>query len=288
MRAACGTTLFGLALAGALACGPAEPERPAGSAQAPDRAAPAPAGSATLALPSEGDVEVRFGEDGIVALANQAPRRRVLEALARETGLVVVAFVEGGDPDGLVTFESRGEPVEVVLVRALAGVPFSLERGARERFTVVVGKREQAAKAEVRRRPRPSAGEPREREPQPEVDADALAQLESDDPEQRAEGVEWMDVASAAGFAAVVERLANDPDPSVRISAAESLADADVGAVPPLIDALGDADSRVVLAALESLEMLGDASTVAQLAPALEHSDAAVRQRAAEVAEFLE
>jgi hypothetical protein len=213
----------------------------------------------------------------------------VLEAIARETGLVVVAFVAGGDPDGRVTLQSRSEAIEVVLARALSGVPFSvepIEGGQQGRVTLVVGRREGAVRPAQARR---AASAPRVRaEPPQAVDEEALAQLASPDAEERVEGVEFTDVATAAGFAAVVERLANDPDPVVRATAAESLGDADVGAVPALVGALGDSDARVVLAALESLELLGDASTVAELGPALQHSDAAVRERAAEVAEFLE
>jgi hypothetical protein len=201
---------------------------------------------------------------------------------------VVVAFVAGGDPDGRVTLQSRSEAIEVVLARALSGVPFSVEplEGERQRLTLVVGRREGAVgPAPVRR----AAGQPRVRaEPPQVVDEEALEALASTDAEERAEGIEFVDVATAAGFAAVVERLTNDPDPEVRAAAAETLGDADVGAVPALVSALGDSDTRVVLAALESLELLGDASTVAELAPALQHPDAAVRERAAEVSEFLE
>jgi hypothetical protein len=283
---------LGLAVALALACGSEEPKPSAGA----PAAAAAGAGSAAqrpaadLSLPSDGEVAVSFGTtDGIIALANQAPRRAVLEAIARETGLVVVAFVAGGDPDGRVTLQSRGEAIEVVLARALSGVPFSvepIEGGQQGRVTLVVGRREGGVRPAQARR---AASAPRVRaEPPQAVDEEALAQLASPDPEERVEGVEFTDVATAAGFAAVVERLANDPDPVVRATAAESLGDADVGAVPALVGALGDSDARVVLAALESLELLGDASTVAELAPALQHTDAAVRDRAAEVAEFLE
>jgi hypothetical protein len=279
-----------LTVALALACGSEEPEpsasAPAAGAAGAGSAAQRPA--ADLSLPPEGEVAVSFGTDGIVALANRAPRRRVLEAIAKETGLVVVAFVAGGDPDGRVTMQSRSEAIEVVLARALSGVPFSVEplEGERQRLTLVVGRREGAVGPAPARR---AAGQPRVRaEPPQVVDEDALALLASPDAEERAEGVEFVDVATAAGFAAVVERLANDPDAAVRAAAAETLGDGDVGAVPSLVAALGDSDTRVVLAALESLELLGDASTVPELAPALQHPDAAVRQRAAEVSEFLE
>jgi hypothetical protein len=241
---------------------------------------------------------VSFGAAGIVAHANQAPRRQVLEAIARETGLVVVVFVEGGDPEGRVTLASEGEPIEVVLARSLAGVPFSLEPltdGGRARLTLVVGKASAAGppskRTAQREQPRLSF-DPRERmeraQRASELEAEALGKLESSDPRDRVEGVEWADITTVAGYEAVVERLANDPDGAVRAAAADSLSGADVGAVRPLVAALSDPDARVVLSALESLEMLGDASILPELEPALEHPDPAVRARAQEAAEFIE
>lgn len=236
-----------------------------------------------------------FGAAGIVARANQAPRRAVLETLARETGLLIVAFVEGGDPEGRVTFQSQGEAIEVVVARALAGVPFSLEpldAEGRARIALVVGRRDAAAPRREARRGGPSRMPgPRERTERAqqvsELEAEALAKLESGDWRERLEGVEWADITTVLGYEAVVERLANDPDPAVRAAAAESLAGADVGAVRPLLAALSDRDPRVAVAALESLEMVGDESIVPDLAPALEHPDPAVRERAKEAEEFL-
>jgi hypothetical protein len=281
----------------ALACGRAdEAGRGERAATRSEPAAPAAAPQAS-ALPSRGEVEVSFGAEGIVARANQASRRAVLEALARETGLLIVAFVEGGDPEGSVTFQSEGEPIEVVVARALSGVPFSLEpleAEGRARLALVVGKRSQepAPKREARRQSPTRVMDPRERAERAqqisEMEAEALAKLESSDARERVEGVEWADIASVAGYEAVIERLANDPDGAVRAAAAESLSSADVGAVRPLLAALSDPDPRVALAALESLEMVGDASVVPDLAPAFEHPDPAVRERAKEAEEFLE
>ena len=209
---------------------------------------------------------------------------------------MIVAFVDGGDPEGVVTFHSEGEPIEVVVARSLSGVPFSLEPLAvdgRARLTLVVGKRrDDAAPAREARRASPSRVlDPRERAERAqqigEMEAEALAKLESTDARDRVEGVEWADVATVAGYEAVIERLENDPDGAVRAAAAESLSSADVGAVRPLLNALSDPDPRVALAALESLEMVGDEAVVADLTPALEHPDPEVRERAKEAEEFL-
>jgi hypothetical protein len=280
-----------------LACGGAEEAGPAERAAHPSEPAAAAPAEPASALPSRGEVEVSFGAEGIVARANQASRRAVLEAVARETGLLIVAFVEGGDPEGPVTLQSVGEPIEVVVARALSGVPFSLEpldAEGRARLALVVGKRAEPVPARTARRTSPPRQmlDPRERAERAqqidEMEAEALAKLESSDARERVEGVEWADITTVAGYEAVVERLQNDPDGAVRAAAAESLSSSDVGAVRALLGALSDPDPRVPLAALESLEMVGDESIVPDLAPALEHSDPAVRERAREAAEFLE
>jgi hypothetical protein len=241
-------------------------------------------------------VEVEFGVDGIVARANQAPRRVVLDEIARATGLLSVDFAPGGDPDGRVTFESAGEPIEVVVARALPGVAYSLEPvddAGRARLSLVVGRRVAAAAParEERRHSIRRTLDPRDQAERArqlaDMESDALAKLESPDPEERAQGVEWADTSTVAGYEAVIERLANDPDAVVRAAAAESLASADVGAVRPLLGALADPDARVVMAALESLEMVGDESIVHELAPALDHPDPAIRERAREAEDFL-
>lgn len=288
--------LSSIVLALAFACGGEETAPRAGDAPpAEAAAASAPAAAGDLPLPPEGRVEVSVGVDGIVAVANRAPRRRVLEALARETDLVVVAFVGGGQPEAPVTLRSRGEPIEVVLARALAGVPYSVAplepAEGPARLAVIVGWQEETKRlaSPPRGNDAPAPAAEQAQEPSAPIDArEALAKLASRDPAERLEAVEFTDISSSAGFEAVVERLANDPDPAVRVAAAESLSDGDVGAVRPLLDALGDGDPRVVTAALESLELVGDESVVPELGAALQHPDASVRERAAEVAEFLE
>jgi hypothetical protein len=280
-----------------LACGSAEPEAPA-SAPGAARADAGTVGEApdALALPAPGEVEVRVGPQGTVAVANQAPRRKVLEAIARETGLVVLSFIGGRDPGGRVTLRSEGESIEVLLARALGGVAYSIEPiEPGDRISLAVGSRagggtpgQKQQEAAATPRPPPARAERSREERVPLPDEEAFEQLTSRDPAERLEGVEWMDVTSSAGYEAVVERLENDPDPEVRAAAADSLGDADVGAVGPLVKALEDTDRRVVMAALDSLELLGDTSTLPKLAPALRHSDREVRERADEVADFLE
>jgi HEAT repeat protein len=100
--------------------------------------------------------------------------------------------------------------------------------------------------------------------------------------------VQWLDVNTSDEFQVATEHLANDESPEVRAAAAEALMQSDVGAVQPLLLALDDPDPQVVLAALDALEFVGDASIVPQIAPLLKHKDTAVRERTVEAIEFLQ
>jgi hypothetical protein len=177
-------------------------------------------------------------------------------------------------------------------------VPFSVEPLAAEgrvRLAVVVGTGPAAGLRGARVRRPPSQRQvldPRERADRmrraDQLEADALARLESPDPRDRIEGVEWADVGTVMGYEALLERLVNDPDPRVRAAAAEGLGGGDVGAVRPLLAALGDSEPQVVISVLESLETLGDASIIPDLTFLLEHPDPTVRERGKDAIEFLE
>jgi hypothetical protein len=238
------------------------------------------------------------------ALANQAPRGAIVAALAEAAGFDLVLGAGAGLGQPLMLRAQR-EPVEVVLARILAGVSHAVAydkdpaSGAQRLARLTLGlvdpepklasARDRPGRLRERRRPEPT---PEEREARAErgreLAVESLAKLASSDVEERADGVQWLDVNSSDGFQTATEHLASDESPEVRAAAAEVLKESDVGAVQPLLQALGDPDSRVVLAALEALEFVGDASTVPQLAPLLKHKDTEVRERTVEAIEFLQ
>ncbi len=117
--------------------------------------------------------------------------------------------------------------------------------------------------------------------------ASLRAELESSDPDDRASAVADIE-PEGEGLELLVDLLAGDPDPGVRTAAAEQLADGEgYAAVRALVDALADPDREVVLEAIESLELAGDASVVPDLEPLLEHPDAEIRGAAEEALDFL-
>jgi hypothetical protein len=240
----------------------------------------------------------------VSALANQAPRGAIVAALAEAVGFELVL---GGEVDlsQPLTLHVESEPLELVLARSLAGVSHALvyeqdpASGAQRLARLTLGlpdaepklasAGDRAGRRRERMRPEltPEQREAREERGR-ELREESLAKLVSFDAGERADGVKWLDVSSTEGFEAAKERLESDEAPAVRAAAAEVLMESDVGAVQPLLQALDDPDSRVVLAALEALEFVGDASTIPQLAPLLKHSDVEVRERTVEAIEFLQ
>jgi HEAT repeat protein len=78
----------------------------------------------------------------------------------------------------------------------------------------------------------------------------------------------------------------------VRARAAQTLGEAsgddEAVAANALVAALRDPEIPVVLAALESLEWVGDETLISELRPLLDHPSAEVRERAAETITGLE
>ena len=82
--------------------------------------------------------------------------------------------------------------------------------------------------------------------------------------------------------------LARDSAAEVRIAAARQLARGNSASVPPLLTGLADSDPSVVVAVLEALTLVGDASLLTELRPLLEHPHALVRERAARAVRLLQ
>ena len=286
----------------ALACGGDDGDggstAKSGTAEAPVSAAAASAGAS---LPATGEVRAwREGAAGVSVLSDQAPRGAILAALAEAAEF---ALILGGEAelDRPLTLRAEREPLEVVLARVLAGVPHALDYeaeagGAKRLARVSVGAgfatapvASAPAKSKLRERPELTPEERRERAERAEkLWTTSLENITSPDADVRADAATWLNVDTPQGFQAATDRLANDEAPVVRAAAAETLGASDAGAVQPLIQALGDPDPRVVMAALDALEFVGDASTIPHISPLLKHKDVAVRERTVEAIEFLQ
>jgi hypothetical protein len=113
-----------------------------------------------------------------------------------------------------------------------------------------------------------------------------LVQLDESDPLVRADAVSLLPIfgegaEGAERFQRVATLLAEDPDRSVRIAAAERLGEFDSPeSVKPLVLALSDADRDVVLAAIEALADVDDASAIPDLELLVKYYDEEIRDAA--------
>lgn len=273
------------------------------------------AAQAQLPLPPPGEVTLELSGDTLMLLANQAPRRAVLGKLrlARDFELVLV---EPGAARGAVTLRLVGASVEEALVATLSGVAFSLRYAPFNELSLVdqvtvgnvqsvgaAGQPTRAQKAKQTRRQefrrklaRSQEAQLREQaelsdQEREQQRAQATAELEhglaSPDARTRASAVAQLDEAR---FADLVDRLQNDRSPEVRVAAAEALSNVNAtrAGTSALLEALGDPDPQVVIAALDSLQWVDDPSVLPEVREVLDHPNADVREAASETVSWLE
>jgi len=111
------------------------------------------------------------------------------------------------------------------------------------------------------------------------------------DPEASAERVYQIESLDAEGddLGTLLTTLASDPDPAVRVAAADLLAESERGeAIDGLLLALGDPSREVVLQALETLALVGEREVVPAIEPLLDHADAEIREAAEETLYFVD
>jgi hypothetical protein len=267
------------------------------------------------ALPALGSVFVSLSERGVTVRANQASRRVVLAELQRSAGFLL-KFAPGTRLEERVTIDTIDASLGEVLGNLLEGWRYSLHFGAPafgervlERVDVgdfpatdiaavdlVTGT--EAADRAAETRPRARAARTGKRFIRDvERDPDAVAerrerrerladeyydQLDDEDPAVRAQAAEGLP-ADDRTIPALSDLAANDSDSRVRAAAVSALSDAeaqDPVALGALAGALGDPDPEVVMAALDSIEWVGDSSMIPEITPLLDHPNADVRDAA--------
>jgi len=119
-------------------------------------------------------------------------------------------------------------------------------------------------------------------------DRELVPRLDAEEADVRAEAVRTVDL-QGPGRERVFALAIEDPVPAVRVAALERLYEEDAHTARKISQrSLTDRDPEVVLAAIEVLGVVGDASSVPELEPlAAAHEDPRVRAAAAETLEFL-
>ncbi len=96
------------------------------------------------------------------------------------------------------------------------------------------------------------------------------------DPEASARRLEEISKLNAAGddLESVLDALESDPDPAVRVAAADLLAESERReAIDGLLRALDDPSREVVVQALQTLSLVGDSDIIPRIEPLLDHPD---------------
>ena len=278
------------------------------AAAGPRAAASEEAGAGAASAPL---VVERVGDDRLRVEARGVSRDALLEALARAAGFTV-AVGAGRPAPRTLSLDLPDVPVEEALAAALEGVPYHLHYQASEADgtvalrRVTVGLLPPAPSAP----PGPPAGESAEharRRADREAAPAAEAARSEDERRERLASLrdartdtEREEAASLMRPDADLEALLaylRDPSARVRARAAASLGAVELGenafrATDGLLAALGDADSAVVLAAVDALEsvydVLPDPRIRAGVARLAGHRDPAVRDAAAAFREWTE
>lgn len=250
------------------------------------------------ALPPAGQFRVRIHAGEVTLLANRVPRLRLLRELASEAGFEV-AMGAVGQPSGSVTLRAVKVPLERALARLLKGVPYALHYEADtegEEATLVrvaLGEpdtgEEIAKRREPRREPRSSRDEPADPARFDQQQAEALRGLEDRSPEGRIAAADSV-YPDAQGIDALAGVVTNDPEPAVRVAAAENLgySAGDPEAIGALLRALQDPEPEVVITALDAIGFVGDHTIIPELGFLLEHPDPKVREATADAIGWLE
>ena len=282
----------------ALACGddaPAANPAPAPQ-QAASSAAPEARSPAARALLDAGAWKLAYAGGVVSVDAVAAPRRPLLEELAKRAGFVLET--EAGEWLPL-TLRVDALPLEAALPLLVGEFEYRADwaraDGEHRLARLVVGAPGGATPTIDGSTLRPGeVGDALQRALQEVRDEDAsltpeeaLAQLGDADPEARMRAVLALE-AEGEGLTALTRAIESDPDPRVRAAATVGLEDSDdFAALQALVGALDDPDPEVITEVIDSLEFAGDASIVVYLEPLLAHSDARVRNAAANAIRLL-
>jgi hypothetical protein len=269
-------------------------------------------GSDEPALPERGAALVRLSPQGVTLLANEAPRLGVLRELEREARFRL-EMAEGATLAGAITLRAVDASLDEVLARLLQGVPYAVhygveqETGDRVLRLVAVGQTQPPGGSETvatapssrprsdddrragaARRPGPIEDEREREERRAAAQAAFIGDLESPDPAIRADAAQFM-MPDEQAIPLLSNLLATDPNPSVRAAAAKTLGDSrdSPDAVRALVRALRDPDPDVVVASLDALDWIGEATVAPELEFLLEDPVPRVREAAAETIESL-
>jgi len=290
----------------ALGCGSQEASDPVATTSFDSRTAPG------RSLANEGKAHVEYSDGRVTLRSEGSLRLAVLEQLAAQAGFEIIAGKIDAQP---ITLQIERAALVDAIALILDGISYTLEYDFDEASETRVIARVKIVGALAHDAVNPAESAPTDalqrRDSEPgaatrsaerarldrtgsasEVDtaeqAELLSELDSSDPETRADAADWIELEGDA-LARMIALLKSDPDAEVRATIVDRLGE-EISplTVAALIAAFQDSDTEVVLRAIEALEFDAEPDLIPELKPLLGHSDPEVREAAAEAIEFLE
>jgi len=236
------------------------------------------------------EINLSFGKVSI--RANQVNERTLLDELAMRANFQLLT----GDIDWqVVTVDIQAESLQAALVELLMGYPYQIvyapDKDNRQEILseVVIGELPAIVTTDSEQT---DAADKAWHEDIEELSKDGQQQayiqgLQNQQAEIRATAAKEVEPVGDA-FYLLTDMLQKDPSPEVRMATTWALEESDDPlAIEALVKCLQDEDPRVIVECIQSLDFLGDETTVQYLTPMLTHYDENVRIEAFEAIQSL-
>jgi hypothetical protein len=286
----------------ALGCGSREDSDPVATTPIDSRTAP------DHPRANEGKAHVEYSDGRVTLRSEGSLRFAVLEQLAAQAGFEIIAEKVDAQP---ITLQIERAALVDAIALILDGISYTLEYDFNEASETRVIARVKIVGALAHHEVDPAESIPtdalRRRDSEPSAaesarldrtgsaseaytaeQAELLSELDSSDPETRADAADWIELEGDA-LARMIALLESDPDPEVRATIVDRLGE-EISplTVAALVAAFQDPDPEVVLLAIEALEFDAEPDLIPELKALLGHSDPDVREAAQDLIEDLE
>ena len=243
-------------------------------------------------FPAAGMHEINLSFGKVSIRANQVNERTLLDELATRANFQLLT----GDIDWqVVTVDIQAESLQAALVELLMGYPYQIvyapDKDNRQEILseVVIGELPAIVTTDSEQT---DAADKAWHEDIEELSKDGQQQayiqgLQNQQAEIRATAAKEVEPVGDA-FYLLTDMLQKDPSPEVRMATTWALEESDDPlAIEALVKCLQDEDPRVIVECIQSLDFLGDETTVQYLTPMLTHYDENVRIAAFEAIQSL-
>jgi hypothetical protein len=256
------------------------------------------------ALPETGKLLVEYSDGRVTVRSDGSLQLSILEQLAAKANFEIIAGKVDAHPITLrIENAALLDAIELILDGLTYTVAYDLDKasGTRTLARIEIGDAfgrgtanpaQTAASAALGTRHRVAGARSDQMERNSEEysaeQAEILAELDSPDPEERADAVFWLDLDEQS-LERMISLLRSDPDPDVRASIVDRLGDEEsVSAISAVAAALQDPNPEVVLRAIEALQFNAEEWLIPELERLLTHSNPEVREAAEDAIEYLE